>query len=487
MVSDENLGNTADESQKKIMDSVLRKQKQAFLAEGVVSAETRIDRIDRVVALLVDHQKEICDALSSDFGHRSSHLSLLADIAGSIGTLKYSRKHLRKWMKPEKRKPMSPLGWLGAKAWVEYQPKGVVGLISPWNFPIALTFFPLSDVLASGNRCLIKPSEFTPATSELTKHLIAKFFDETEIAVFPGGPEIGEAFSSLPFDHLVFTGGTSVARHVMRAASENLVPVTLELGGKSPVIVGRSAPSPLTVDRLVMGKMTNAGQICIAPDYLFVPEENSDDLVAKIQSTVKRMFPTLKDNPDCTSVLNVRHRERLTGYLDEAREKGATLVEINPANEDFSQQPFNKMPLTLVLNPTDDMRVMQDEIFGPIWPVKTYKDVQEAIDYINSKPRPLALYYFGKNGVEIRRILDHTISGGVLVNDVVMHYNQDDLPFGGIGPSGMGQYRGHVGFKAFSHAKSVLKQTSLDIYSLAGMCPPFDKKAEKVISGRIKK
>jgi len=469
------------------MDSVLKKMQHSFSKEGVVSAKTRIDRLDRAIALLVEHQKEICDALSSDFGHRSTHLSLLTDIAGPIAALKYSKKHVRKWMKPEKRQPMFPLGFFGSKAWVEYQPKGVIGLISPWNFPIILTFSPLSDVLVAGNRCMIKPSEFTPTTSDLMMRLIAEYFDETEIAVFPGGPEVGQAFSHLPFDHLIFTGGTSVAKHIMKAAAENLVPVTLELGGKSPVIVSRSAPSPLTVDRLVMGKMNNAGQICIAPDCLFVPEEKSADFVAEVQSTVKRMYPTLKENPDFTSVLNASHRARLDGYLEDARNKGATLLEINPAHEDFSQQTHHKMPLTLVLNPTDDMQVMQDEIFGPIWPVKTYQDIQETIDYINSRPRPLALYYFGKDSQETRRVLDHTISGGVLVNDVIMQFTQDDLPFGGIGPSGMGQYRGHVGFKAFSHTKSVLKQTSLDIYSMTGMCPPFGKKMEKILSGKIKK
>ena len=469
------------------MNSVLQIQKQAFLAEGSVSMPSRVNRIERVIEMLVDYRPEICDAISSDFGHRSHHLSLMADIAGSIEALKHNKKHLRRWMRPERRKPMFPLGLMGTKAWVQFQPKGVVGLISPWNFPVSLTFCPLADVLAAGNRCMIKPSEFTPMTSALMKKMISERFDPSEIAVFTGAAEVAAAFSGLAFDHLIFTGSTSVGRQVMHKAADNLVPLTLELGGKSPVIVSRRSSIQLTADRIMFGKLANAGQICIAPDYLLVPEDKRDPLLRALQVAVTSMYPDLKDNADYTSIINTRHFERLQGYIQDARDKGAEVIELNPAGEAFSDQLHLKIPPTLIINPTDEMKVMQDEIFGPILPIVTYEDVQEAIDYVNARPRPLALYYFGNSRSEEKVITHTTVSGNTVINDVIMHYNQNDLPFGGIGPSGMGCYRGHDGFMTFSHKKGILKQTKRDIYRMAGMFPPYGKKIEKLINSQVKK
>ena len=378
------------------MQAVLTAQRQAHLKAGPPSAEKRIEWLDRAIELLVGHKDAIAEALREDFGHRSVHASLLTDVGGSIGPLKHAKEHLKSWMKREKRK-VSPalLGLFGARAWIDYQPKGVVGVISPWNFPVNLTFAPLAGIFAAGNRAMIKPSEFTPKTSELMARMFRSAYDETEVAVFPGGPEVGQAFSKLAFDHLLFTGATSIAYHVMRAAAENLVPTTLELGGKSPVIVSRSADMDLTAKRVMFGKTLNAGQICLAPDYVYVPEEKAKDFVASAEKAITAMYPTMKDNPDYTSVVNQRHYDRLTGYLDDAREKGAEIVEINPAKEDFRQQPYHKIPPTIVLNPTDDMKIMKDEIFGPLLPVKTYKHVDEAVDYVNAHDRPLGLYYFG--------------------------------------------------------------------------------------------
>lgn len=469
------------------MNSVLQIQKQAFLAEGSVSMPSRVNRIERVIEMLVDYRPEICDAISSDFGHRSHHLSLMADIAGSIEALKHNKKHLRRWMRPERRKPMFPLGLMGTKAWVQFQPKGVVGLISPWNFPVSLTFCPLADVLAAGNRCMIKPSEFTPMTSALMKKMISERFDPSEIAVFTGAAEVAAAFSGLAFDHLIFTGSTSVGRQVMHKAADNLVPLTLELGGKSPVIVSRRSSIQLTADRIMFGKLANAGQICIAPDYLLVPEDKRDPFLRALQVAVTSMYPDLKDNADYTSIINTRHFERLQGYIQDARDKGAEVIELNPAGEAFSDQLHLKIPPTLIINPTDEMKVMQDEIFGPILPIVTYEDVQEAIDYVNARPRPLALYYFGNSRSEEKVITHTTVSGNTVINDVIMHYNQNDLPFGGIGPSGMGCYRGHDGFMTFSHKKGILKQTKRDIYRMAGMFPPYGKKIEKLINSQVKK
>ena len=323
---------------------------------------------------------------------------------------------------------------------------------------------------------MIKPSEYTPATSEALAELFQAAFDQSEIAVVTGGPETGSTFSSLPFDHLLFTGATSIAYHVMRAAAENLVPVTLELGGKSPVVVGRSADLQKTTDSIMTGKMLNAGQICLAPDYVFVPQESIEQFVEASERSVSRMYPTLVDNPDYTSVINQRHFDRLTGYVKEARERGTRVAEINPADEDFGQQPHHKIPPTLVIDPPDDLQLMQDEIFGPILPVKSYGDGDEAISEINRRPRPMGFYYYGDDSKEEKQVLSRTTSGGVTVNDVVMHVAQEDLPFGGIGPSGMGSYHGVDGFKRFSHAKAVFTQSRFNVAELAGLRPPYGNK-----------
>jgi coniferyl-aldehyde dehydrogenase len=457
------------------MQAVLDRQKKAYLAEGAVSAETRIDRIDRSINLLKKHGTKLSEAMAADFGHRSLDQSNMTDINGAIGPLEHSKKHLRKWMKAEKRKVMFPLGLLGARGRIEYQPLGVVGCISPWNFPVQLTFSPLAGVFAAGNRTMIKPSEFTAQTSELMKELFAEAYDEEEVAVFTGGPDVGGAFSRLAFDHLLFTGATSVAKHVMRAAAENLVPVTLELGGKSPVIIGRSADLELAATNIMAGKTMNAGQICLAPDYVYLPEESRDEFVEHARNSVAKMFPNIKDNPDYTSIVNERHFDRLNGYLDDAKEKGANVVEINPANEDFSQQEHHRIPPTLILDPTDDMKVMQDEIFGPVLPIKQYKDVSETLEYVNGNDRPLGLYYFGQNKAEEKEVLTRTTSGGVTVNDVIMHVAQEDLPFGGVGPSGMGSYHGHDGFKNFSHSKAIFTQSKTVAKLAAKMGPPYKK------------
>jgi coniferyl-aldehyde dehydrogenase len=469
------------------MMKVLDAQRQDYISEGHVSAETRIDRLNRGIAAIVKHQDRLVEALNTDFSCRPRELSMLTDIAGSITPMKSATKHLRGWMKPEKRKTMFPLNLLGGRSRVEYQPLGVVGVISPWNFPVNLTFGPLAEILAAGNRAIIKPSEFTPTVSEVMAELVRDAWDEKEVAIFPGGPEVGAAFTSLPFDHMIFTGATSIARHVMAAAAKNLVPVTLELGGKSPVLVSRSADIKAAVSRIMLGKTMNAGQICLAPDYLMVPEEKLDEVVAEVQSAVAEMYPKLLDNPQYTSVVNGRHFQRLQENLADARAKGAEVIECNPAGEDFAgQQGTQKIAPTIIKNPTEDMRVLEEEIFGPLLPIKTYKDFDETIAYVNSKPRPLGLYYFGQDDAEERKVLDRTTSGGVCINDVIMHIMQEDLPFGGVGPAGMGSYHGYDGFKTFSHAKGIYKQPKFDVAGMAGMRPPYGKKTESTIKMQTK-
>ena len=467
------------------MHRVLELQKKLNIKEGAPDINIRKDRLDRVVAMVKKYDKKIIETVNQDFGNRDPMMSAATEVASVIGPMEHAKKNLKKWMKTEKRKAaIAPLGsalsLLGARAEVRYQPKGVVGAISPWNFPMNLALAPLAGIIAAGNRVMHKPSELTPATSDLLKLMIEEFFNEEEMAVFVGDAEVGAAFSGLAFDHLIFTGGTSIAKHVMKAASENLVPLTLELGGKSPVVVGKTAKIKDTAQRVMQGKTMNAGQICLAPDYALVPEEKVDEFVKATVEVTSEMYPEMKDNDDFTSIINQKHFDRIQGYLADAKEKGAELVEINPSNEDFSQQPHHKIPPTLVLNPSEDMKIMQEEIFGPVLPVKTYSDVSEPIEYINSKDRPLGLYYFGNDDSEKELVLENTTSGGVTVNDVISHIQMEDLPFGGVGPSGMGSYHGYDGFKEFSHAKAVYKQTSLNLMKLAGLVPPYKKKEEKV-------
>ncbi|MGB3721488.1 MAG: coniferyl aldehyde dehydrogenase [Pacificimonas sp.] len=468
------------------MQDILKRQRAAFTAELPVPASIRKDRLKRATALILDNRQALADAMSEDFGHRSDMQSQFTDIMSSLGPIKHALKHMDDWMKPEKRKVDFPLNILGAKARIEYQPLGVVGVISPWNFPVNLTFGPLAQIFAAGNRAMVKPSEFTPETSDLMAGLAAKYFDETELAFINGGPEVGKAFAELPFDHLLFTGATGIAKHILHAAADNLVPVTLELGGKSPVIVGKSADIERATRRVALGKMMNAGQICLAPDYMMVPADKEAAVVDGLTRAATEMYPTLVSNDDYTSIVNGKHHERLQGLIDDARDKGADIVEVNPANEDFKAANTNKMPLHIIRNPTEDMRVMQEEIFGPILPVKTYDSVAETLEYVNANDRPLGLYYFGDDGEEERQVLDRTHSGGVTVNDVIFHVSAEDLPFGGVGPSGMGSYHGRDGFRTFSHAKAVYTQPKIDLAKIAGFRPPYGDAMRKTLKRELK-
>lgn len=470
------------------MHDILARQHKAFLAEGPVSAETRIDRLDRAINLVFENQAALVDAMSADFGNRSRHQTLMSDIYNSIEGLKHVKKHVRGWMKPEKRKVMFPLNLMGAKAQVEYQPKGVVGNITTWNFPLYVAIGPLAGIFGAGNRAMIKLSEVTPHTADLLQTLFAKYFDEAECAGITGGPEVGAAFAGLPLDHIIFTGATGVGRHILAAAAPNLTPVTLELGGKSPVIISRSADMKETAVRIAAGKALNVGQVCLSPDYLFVPEELLESFAKTLQDEFATMFPSLASNGDFSGVVNRRHYDRLCGYLEDAKSQGADVRAINPANEDLSDTSNAcKLPFTLVINPTDNMKVMQEELFGPVLCIKPYKTVDDCIAYINARPHPLALYYFGNDRNEERHVLDHTISGGVTLNDVMGHVSCEDLPFGGIGASGMGNYHGIEGFKTFSHARAVYRSTKLNVMKLGGMMPPYGKKTDDGLKRMIKK
>jgi coniferyl-aldehyde dehydrogenase len=469
------------------LQSILQKQKAAFTAAMPESMAVRRERIDRAIAMLVDTKDEFARAVSADFGHRSTEQTLMTDIMPSVSAMKHAKKHFESWARGEKRRPTFPLGLIGAKAEVRYQPKGVVGVVAPWNFPIGMVMVPMAGILAAGNRAMVKPSEFTERVAEVFAQVVPKYFAEDEIAVITGGVEVGTEFSKLAFDHMIFTGATSVGKHIMRAAAENLVPVTLELGGKSPTIIGRSADKSKAGQRIALGKMMNAGQICLAPDYLLVAKEQEHEMIESVKAGVSAMYPTLLHNDDYTSVVNGRNYDRLQGYLQDARDKGAELIEINPGGEDFSSSNGHKMPLTIVRNVTEDMKVMQDEIFGPILPVMTYASIDEAIDYVNDHDRPLGLYYFGADKSEEDKVLSRTVSGGVTVNDVLFHNAMEDLPFGGVGPSGMGNYHGADGFKTFSHMRAVYRQPGMDVAGLAGFKPPYGKATAKTLAKELKK
>lgn len=468
------------------MREILDAQRAVFTAELPVPLGVRKDRLRRAAAMVADNAARFCDALSEDFGHRSREQSMITDIAASVAPLNHAIKHLGRWAKAERKPVLFPLGLLGARARIEYQPKGVVGIIAPWNFPVNLVMSPLAGVFAAGNRAMVKTSEFTPAVAALFEELCPRHFARDELAFVSGGPEVGQAFAELPFDHLLFTGATGIGRHILHAAADNLTPVTLELGGKSPVILGRSADVARATERVAMGKMLNAGQICLAPDYMLVPQEKEAEVVAGLVGAASAMYPSLLANPDYTAVINDRHHARLLDWIDDARAKGADVIAVNPASEDFAASNSRKLPLHIVRGATDEMKLMQEEIFGPVLPVRSYAAIDDAIAEVNRRDRPLALYYFGSDAAERRRVLDRTISGGVTLDDVIFHVSQEELPFGGIGASGMGAYHGEAGFRTFSHARSVFQQSRLDVAKLAGMKPPYGKATQATIKRQMK-
>jgi coniferyl-aldehyde dehydrogenase len=460
------------------LKTTLDAQRVAFLRDGSPTAAQRKEALGRLRQLLIDHQDEVATSIDRDFGHRSRHETLLGEIFVTTESIKHTIRHLNAWMKPERRSV--PFQFWPARAQVVFQPLGVVGIISPWNYPVSLAITPLATALAAGNRVMLKPSEYTPATSAMLARLLGEAFPAQQVAVVTGGADVAAAFAALPFDHLFFTGGTATGRLVMRAASDNLVPVTLELGGKSPALVDASFPLQRAAASIARGKLFNAGQTCIAPDYVLIPVADSDRFATLYADEVRRIYPTLLNNPDYTSVINQRHYDRLRALVEDARRKGAKVVEINPAREDLAAQSGRKLAPTLLLGATDDMTAMQEEIFGPVLPVKTYGDLDEALDYINSRPRPLALYYFGSTSSRQREVLSRTTAGGVTINDTLLHYVPEDLPFGGIGPSGMGAYHGRDGFRTFSHQKAVLRQARLNSSGLTR--PPYGKLVERMIA-----
>lgn len=463
-----------DATVRRDLSQLLQAQQHAFRAQPAPTYQYRVQQLNALKAALLTFTPALVNALNSDYGSRSKDDTLIADIMPCVNHINYSLSNLKKWMKPSRRH--SGILLAPAKVTVHYQPLGVVGIIAPWNFPVMLSIGPLITALCAGNRAMIKLSEFTPQTNAVIAELLAQTFDACSVAVVEGEADVAAMFSSLPFDHLFFTGSTTVGRQVMRAAAANLTPVTLELGGKSPVIIAPDIPMATAVERMIYGKCLNAGQICVAPDYVLVPKQKIADFIAAYQQKFTEMYRRVTENTDYGAIINPRQFDRLLSMLADAKAKGACIVSAN--NEEINTTN-RKIPTQLITNVRDDMVVMQDEIFGPLLPIIGYDSIAAAINYIQQRPRPLALYLMSYDLHIQQSIIDHTHSGGVCINETVFHVAADDAPFGGIGPSGMGHYHGKEGFLRLSQAKTVLTRGRINTGKF--ILPPYGTRIQAML------
>jgi coniferyl-aldehyde dehydrogenase len=465
----------------KKLSKVLEAQRAAFNAHPNPSYAERIANLKKLGAAIAAHEAEFQKAISEDFGNRSYIETVLTETMVIKAGINHNIKHLKKWMKI--RKAPTAMHYKPGSNKIIPQPLGVIGIISPWNYPLQLAIMPLVGALGAGNRAMIKPSEFTPRLSDLMKKVLGEIFSEDEVFVATGGVDVASAFSGLPFDHLIFTGSTPVGRIVAGAASKNLTPVTLELGGKSPVIIDDSANMDMITPRIVNGKLLNAGQTCVAPDYVLMPENRIDAFSDALIKKAEEFYPTFAGNEDYTSIVADSHYARLQTLLEDAENKGATL---RTAGDDDKQQlaKERRVPLTVVTNTTPDMKIMQEEIFGPLLPVVASESLDESLDYIQKRDRPLALYWMGEDSNNRDKVLSESISGGVTINDTAWHVIQEDIPFGGVGPSGMGAYHGEDGFRTFSHMKGVFFQSRFSSGKM--LFPPYTAKTSKIL-GLLKK
>jgi coniferyl-aldehyde dehydrogenase len=457
--------------------ALLRIQQNAFQADMSPSRAVRLDRLKRLSALIESRAQEFAAAISSDFGTRSLIEIRITETLVLQSGIRHATRNLSRWMRA-RRVPTAP-AYRPGKSMIMRQPLGVIGIISPWNYPLQLALAPLIGALAAGNRALLKPSELTPAFSQALAESVAKTFAVEEVSVVTGDASVGKQFAALPFDHLVFTGSTAVGREVAQAAAKNLTPVTLELGGKSPAIIDASCNLDVVIDRIAWGKLINAGQTCIAPDYMLVPRGDVDRFVARLRSSMSGLYPTFRSNPDYSGIISERHLRRLRELVEDARGRGATVIEIERGDSSVASAG-RQLPPTLLLNVNDSMRVMNEEIFGPVLPIIPYDTLVEALAYINRRERPLALYWFGQNSAARDQVLAGTIAGGVSINDTLLHIAQEELPFGGVGASGQGHYHGEFGFRQFSKEKPVFFQSR---FSGGGIIrPPYKPSIERVLS-----
>lgn len=458
------------------LDAGFRLQRAAFEGQPFPGLDVRKDRLKRLLALTERHEAEICAAIDADFGGRSAQETRLAELFVVRAGIRHALAHLPGWMR--ERRVATSLPFLPGRNRLLPQPVGVVGVVSPWNYPFQLAIAPATAALAAGNRVLLKPSELTPTFSALLDRLVGEHFAPNEMSVVNGDAEVGKAFVSMPFDHLLFTGSTAVGRQVAMEAAANLTPVTLELGGKSPAIFDASCDLDASVSSVAYGKLLNAGQTCIAPDYLMVPQGQAATVAAKLAAAMARLYPTLRDNPDYTAIISERHHRRLGDMIAEARENGADVIEVDPAGEKLGVTD-RKMAPFLVMSASNDLRLMREEIFGPVLPIIEYAEIDDAIDHVNRAERPLALYWFGRDRGNRQRMLRETVAGGVTINDCMLHLVQERQPFGGVGASGMGVYHGEWGFRTFSKEKPIFIQSRLSAGGL--LRPPYGKTFERAL------
>ena len=462
------------------LTATLHRLRTAHAADPMPAWEIRSARLRKLERMLNEQQDVFAEAINADFGQRPKEETQLLELFPSLSGIRHALRHGKRWMKPDR--SLAGLAFLPARNALVPQPLGVIGIIVPWNYPLYLAVGPLVDALVAGNRAMIKMSEFTPRFSALFAEQVGKYFDSDEVAVVTGDAEVAQAFSALPFDHLLFTGSTAVGRHVMRAAAANLTPVTLELGGKSPAILGPGARMEHAVERIVFGKLVNAGQTCIAPDYVLLPRPRLDEFVDMAGRAVAKMYPQLSQNDQYASVVNERQYQRLIDWRDAAVAAGATLHVLGEATDDAQRR---LLPPQLLSGVDDSMTVMQQEIFGPLLPLVPYDTLDEAIAYVAAHPHPLALYLFEDDAALVDKVLARTIAGGVSVNDTLYHIAQHDLPFGGVGPSGMGGYHGEAGFRSFSHMKPVFRQARLNGVGLLN--PPYGERFSKMLKLLLKR
>jgi coniferyl-aldehyde dehydrogenase len=460
------------------LSALLALQRHAFQADMSPSREVRVNRLHQLSALIDSHSKAFAEAIANDFGSRSPTEIRITETLVLQSGIRHAIRHLGRWMKT--RRVPTAMAYRPGRAMIMRQPLGVVGIISPWNYPLQLALAPLTGVLAAGNRAIIKPSELTPAFSTALAAAIKEFFSPELVSVVTGDASVGKQFSALPFDHLVFTGSTAIGREVAQAAAKNLTPVTLELGGKSPAIIDSSCDLPGVIDRIAWGKLINAGQTCIAPDYMLVPRDLVDRFVQLLRTSMTSLYPTFRSNPDYSGIISARHLNRLRDLIQDARSQGATVIEIEPAGDGAVTAAGRQLAPTVLLDVTDGMRVMNEEIFGPILPIVAYDRVEDAVAYVNRRERPLALYWFGTDSAARDRVLAGTIAGGVSVNDTLLHIAQEELPFGGVGASGQGHYHGEFGFRQFSKEKPVFIQSR---FSGGGLIrPPYKPSIDRVLN-----
>ena len=455
------------------LDAGFARQRKAQQCVPYPEWPRRVAWLKSLRALLRDNDARICEAISADFGCRPPEETRLLEMFPSLGAIAHALKHARRWMRP--RRQFAGFWFLPARTEVMPQPAGVVGIIAPWNYPLYLAVGPLVDALAAGNRVLVKMSEYTPAFSALFAELIEKYFPDGEVRVVNGDADVAAAFAALPFDHLLFTGSTSVGRKVMRAAAENLTPVTLELGGKSPAIIGPTARFDHAVERIVYGKCVNAGQTCIAPDYVLLPRARQEEFIERARAVFARMYPDFPSGGQYASVITPRQHARLLQWLDAAAAGGATVHPLADARNDVGRL----LPPVVLTDVAADAEVMREEIFGPLLPLVPYDSLEEALGYIAARPHPLALYLFETDQHAVRRVLQRTHAGGVAVNDTLYHIAQHRLPFGGVGASGMGAYHGKDGFRTFSKMKPVFRQSRFAATALLN--PPYGARFRRMM------